>query len=68
VVGSTVVGGASHSGGGGNRAAAVMLVCGHRGGDAPGLTAPIRVGMVAVEILAGELTRIVVIAVGMFWG
>ena len=44
-----------------------MLGCGRRGGDALGLPAPIRVGMVAVEVLAGGLSRIVVIAAGMFW-
>ena len=44
-----------------------MLGCGRRGGDALGLPALIRVGMVAVEVLAGGLSRIVVIAAGMFW-
>ena len=61
------MGGVSHCGGGGPGAAAVMLGCGRRGGDALGLPAPIRVGMVAVEVLAGGLSRIVVIAAGMFW-
>ena len=58
----------SHRGGGGHGAAAVMLGCGRRGGDALGLPALIRVGMVAVEVLAGGLSRIVVIAAGMLWG
>ena len=46
----------------------MMLGCGRRGGDALGLPALIRVGMVAVEVLAGGLSRIVVIAAGMLWG